>query len=346
MKSHRPVFRLITNRFFKAFSEVFCVNLQPRNPTLGQKFHLVAFALLASCLAPALASAGTLSVTPTSASFGTVALGTKNSQAVLVKNTGITSLTISSVSLAGIGYSMSDLHIPRTLAAGEATTLTVSFAPVVSGSFAGSITFRSNASNPTVGVSLAGAGGAATRSLSLSTSTLSFGNETVGNTSTLGVTVKNTGNSSVTISQVTTSGGGFGIAGGFIGATIAAGQSATLNVVFSPQATGTSSGKLTISSNATNSPNSISASGTGVSNTAHSVSLSWSGGSSSGILGYYVYRSTVSGSAYLRVNLVPTASTKFTDGTVASGRTYYYVVTAVGGSGESPRSNQIVAVVP
>lgn len=346
MKSHRPFFRLFKNRFSRTFSEVFPFNAQPRTPSLGPKFYLGAAAILACLLSPNLASAGTLTATPASVSFGSVALGTKNSQALLLKNTGSSSLTVSGAQVFGLGFSMSSVSAPRILAPGQAMTLTVAFAPVLTGYAPGTINFISNATNPTLTVPLTGSGVATTRTLSLSASSLSFGNETIGDLSTLGVSVKNTGNSSVTISQVTVSGAGFGIAGGFIGATIAAGQSATLNVVFSPQATGSVAGKVTISSNATNSPNSISTTGAGVSNTAHWVSLNWNASTSSGVLGYYVYRSTVSGSSYSRVNLVPTAATKYTDGSVAAGKTYYYVVTAVTLLGESPRSNQIVAAVP
>jgi fibronectin type 3 domain-containing protein len=88
-------------------------------------------------------------------------------------------------------------------------------------------------------------------------------------------------------------------------------------------------------------------SGTGISNTSHSVALNWSASTTSGISGYYVYRSSVSGSSYSRINSTPTASLKYTDGNVASGATYYYVVTAVTSAGaESAHSSQVTAVVP
>jgi hypothetical protein len=65
------------------------------------------------------------------------------------------------------------------------------------------------------------------------------------------------------------------------------------------------------------------------------------------VTGYYVYRSTVSGSSYSRLNSSPTASLKYTDGNVVAGETYYYVVTAVHSSGaESAYSSQIAAIIP
>jgi hypothetical protein len=242
---------------------------------------------------------------------------------------------------------MTGIPVPLTLAASQAVNFTVTFTPRTSGTLTGGVTVESNASNPTYTLQLSGAGGSASRTISLSTSSLNFGNETVGDSSSLGVLVKNTGNSSLTISQVGITGAGFGISGGFIGATIAAGQTAQLNVVFAPKTTGSVTGKITITSNATNSPNSVSASGTGVSSTAHSVALSWTSSASSGVTGYYVYRSTTSGSSYSRVNSTPTTATRYTDGSVAAGETYYYVVTAVTSTGaESVYSAQVTANVP
>jgi len=60
-----------------------------------------------------------------------------------------------------------------------------------------------------------------------------------------------------------------------------------------------------------------------------------------------VYRSTTSGAGYIKVNgsLVP--SMNYTDSAVQNGATYFYVTTAVDGSGnESAFSNEAPAVIP
>jgi fibronectin type 3 domain-containing protein len=59
-----------------------------------------------------------------------------------------------------------------------------------------------------------------------------------------------------------------------------------------------------------------------------------------------VYRSTVSGGSYVRLaSKVPDVS--YTDTIVNSGRTYFYVVTAVDESGQESRySNETRAVIP
>jgi fibronectin type 3 domain-containing protein len=159
--------------------------------------------------------------------------------------------------------------------------------------------------------------------------------------------VKNTGNSSVTVSQIAVTGTGFSVISGVTGTTIAAGQTAQMSVVFAPRATGSVTGRVTITSNATNSPNSVTTAGTGVSGTAHSAALSWGASSSSGIAGYNVYRSTTPGASFVRINSALLTALKYTDGTVASGQTYYYAVTAVSSVGaESTYSGQVTANIP
>jgi fibronectin type 3 domain-containing protein len=60
-----------------------------------------------------------------------------------------------------------------------------------------------------------------------------------------------------------------------------------------------------------------------------------------------VYRSTVSGTGYTKISGGLVASTAYTDSSVQSGTTYFYVTTAVDGSGnESDNSNEASALVP
>lgn len=290
---------------------------------------------------------GTVATTPASVSFGSVVNGTTNSQTVQLKNTGTASTTISSATVSGTGFKLSGISLPLTLSAGQTSNFTVGFNPAASGSVTGSVIIKSNATNPTYTMALSGTGATATRTISLATSSLNFGNEIVGGSSPLQVAVKNTGNSSLTISQINVIGAGFSITTGITGCTIAAGQTAELNVVFAPKVAGSVNGTVSLLSNATNSPNSLAVSGTGVSSTAHSVALNWAASSSSGVTGYYVYRSTVSGSSYTRITSSVVNALKYTDATVSSGKTYYYVVTAVNSSGaESGQSAQVDAVIP
>jgi fibronectin type 3 domain-containing protein len=79
---------------------------------------------------------------------------------------------------------------------------------------------------------------------------------------------------------------------------------------------------------------------------AHSVALSWIA-STSTVAGYNVYRSTVSGTQYAKVNSSLVGSLAYTDVTVFGGTLYYYVTTAVdAGGNESAHSNEVSANVP
>jgi hypothetical protein len=79
---------------------------------------------------------------------------------------------------------------------------------------------------------------------------------------------------------------------------------------------------------------------------AHTVALTWNA-STSTVSGYNIYRSTVSGSGYAKLNSSLISGLAYADTTVLAGTTYFYVATAVDSSGdESADSNQATAVVP
>jgi cellulose 1,4-beta-cellobiosidase len=76
----------------------------------------------------------------------------------------------------------------------------------------------------------------------------------------------------------------------------------------------------------------------------HSVTLGWSPSTTTGVT-YNVYRGTLSGGPYSLLSS-GLSSTSYTDTSVQSGSTYYYVTTAVDSAGESPYSNAAQAVIP
>lgn len=74
------------------------------------------------------------------------------------------------------------------------------------------------------------------------------------------------------------------------------------------------------------------------------VLLEWDDSPEASVIGYNVYRSTTPGGGYTKLNISPVLSSDYFDGTVLNGITYYYVVTAVSSSGESPFSNEVSAL--
>jgi hypothetical protein len=189
---------------------------------------------------------------------------------------------------------------------------------------------------------------ASTSSLTTSATHLSFGNVDLGQNSAQTVTITNTGTSSVTIANVSISGAGYAASGVPAGEILAPGKTVTLDVTFTPSAAGTLAGSVTLMSNATNSPATVSLNGAGVqaSATAHSVTLTWTETTTS-VLGYNVYRSTDAGAVYAKVNSSLITTTRYHDPSVRSGQTYFYAATTVDSSDvESAFSQPVSVTVP
>jgi hypothetical protein len=75
--------------------------------------------------------------------------------------------------------------------------------------------------------------------------------------------------------------------------------------------------------------------------------LSWTASTSPDIKGYYVYRGDVTAGPYARIMESPVDATSYTDDSVVSGATYYYVTTAVNiDDVESGYSNEASIVIP
>ena len=291
-----------------------------------------------------ISAAGQISASPADLNFGNLTPGTSQTLNETLTNTGTSSVTISQASMSSAMFTASSLSLPSILAAGQSVTFGVVFTPNVAGSVTGKLSILSDASNPQLNIALSGSESASGQ-LALSPASLNFGSVSTGSKASLSGTLSATG-SSVTISSGTSTSGEFLLGGISLPATLAAGQAVPFTVTFSPQTSGSASASLSFVSNATNSPATESLSGSGVAPIQHSVDLSWGASSSSNVQGYNVYRAGVSGGPYAAVPSA-TSGTTFVDGSVQSGQTYYYVVTAVDTSGtESTYSNQVQAVIP
>jgi len=287
-----------------------------------------------------------ISLTPSSANFGNLAVGSTNSQTIQIGNPGTGVLTITQASVTGTGFSTTGLTVPVSINPGQASTFNTQYQPLAAGAASGSITIVSNAATSPSVLALTGTGVTATPILSLSTNTVSFGSVDTGTSSTQSVTVTNTGNTNVQISQIAVGGAAYSLSGASAPVTLTPSQKLTFGVIFSPTVAGTVSGSVTITSNATGSPATISLSGSGVVPVPHRVSLSWTA-STSVVSGYNVYRSTTSGAGYTKINGSLVSVVSYTDSSVVNSTTYYYVTTAVDGTGtESINSNEAAAVIP
>jgi len=187
-------------------------------------------------------------------------------------------------------------------------------------------------------------GNAAT--LAASPSTIGFGSVTMGGSSSLTGTLT-AGASALTVSSASWNGQGYSVSGINFPVALTAGQSVHYTVSFSPQVSGAASGSISFISDASNSPTMQTLTGTGTQSVARGVDLSWDPSPSS-VIGYNIYRGTAPGGPYpLKLNSSPQPGTSFSDNTVLSGTTYYYVATSVDtNSVESSHSNQLTMVIP
>jgi hypothetical protein len=203
-----------------------------------------------------------LTASPATVSFGTVSVGSSGSASIQLKNTGTASVKISAVSITGSDFTSSALTLPLTLTPNQAATLTTTFKPTASGSFAGGITVTSNATDSPSQIALSGAG-AASGALAATPSPVAFGTVPTGATTTQTIHLENSGSAAVTVSSVTTTGTGITVSGLTTPRSIAAGTSVNLTASLKLSTTGAAGGAINIASNATGSPLQISWSATG-----------------------------------------------------------------------------------
>jgi hypothetical protein len=291
---------------------------------------------------------GQISANPTSVAFTNVVVGNSNSQPITLHNGGNSTLTFSQVNTTGAGFSSSGITTSTTIAAGANAMLNAIFTPVSATSATGSIVLTANGASSSLSIPLSGTGVAGTRGLTANPTTLSFGTVSVNNPTPLTATLTNNGNSNVTVSSVTVAGAGFTASGVSNGTILTPGQSTTLTVTFDPTTPGTVSGaSVSVASNATGLPAMITLSGTGQAAASHSVALTWNGSATAGVSGYNVFRAaTPGGYGPMPLNPSPVSTFAYTDTTVVSGQSYFYVVTAVDAGVSSSDSNEIPVTIP
>lgn len=293
---------------------------------------------------------GTLSASPTSIAFGSVAVG--STSAILITtltNTGGATVSFTSSSMSSGPFNWGNIGtcpVPGTLAPGATCTVSAKFVPVAVGTFGATITMGSNASNSSLSIPLSGTGTATAGALSVTPSTLGLGSVVVGKSGTASATITATG-TSVTVTAANTNNSVFSVGGLSLPATIPAGQSIPFSITFSPVVSGTVNATLTLSSNASPPTTTEALTGSGTAAATYSVALSWNASTSSGVVGYNVYRAayTMSCGTYMKVNSVLNTGTLYTDSAVADGNHYCYATTAVDSSNQESVYSNIVSNV-
>jgi hypothetical protein len=238
----------------------------------------------------------------------TTAVGTPELRSLSCANTSFTGAgkTTCTASLTGksskavaiaLASTSSSIVVPAlaTLPAGSVTVSFTATVAAVSTAQTATVSAIANGSSRDVTFRLSAVTTpSSTPALSLSSSSMQFGDVALHTDVTKSVTVTSTGNTPVNIKSDSTTGAGFSVSGGSFPASLKPGQAMVLTVHFNPAAAGSASGQLTIASNAGNQAVSLSGNGTTASPTLSALSCS-----SSSIVGSLAdtCKLTLSGSA-------------------------------------------------
>ena len=204
--------------------------------------------------------AATVTLTPATLSFGNQAVDTTSAaKSVTVKNTGSTTLDITSIAAGGT-FAISAKTCGTTLAAGKTCKVSVTFSPTAPGSDTGLLSVTDNASNSPQTAALSGTGVVQAK---LTPASATYAKQKVGTTSAAKTfTLTNDLASPLTGIAISTSRGFCGL-GDYLHDK-SGGQGEVHNhVAFTPKATGARTGQLSVKDSASNSPQTSSLSGTG-----------------------------------------------------------------------------------
>ncbi len=239
---------------------------------MQRRLPLILFVLIAglvSGVAVSSAADGSLQITQPS-DFGGEPVGqTTATQHVQITNTSATSMTITLSKEPGGdpgAFLISGNSCGNVLSQNDSCSFDVAFAPDVAGALSATIDVTSDTPSASDTVQVSGTGTAAPAPTVSAPGSVDVGNVKVGTTSSgTAVQVTNTGNASLSVSNVSasdnTAGAGFAASG--CSNPVAAGNSCTITVTMSPTVTGPLSGSLSILSNDPNSPTVVTLTGAG-----------------------------------------------------------------------------------
>ena len=201
--------------------------------------------------------------------FGMTVVGGTKTLTETIHNQESSPVTISAATVEGASFGVIGPRFPLTVPPGGSAALSFSFTPHTSGSLTGRVSITSNASphtsesligrvsitsnasNPNTYVLVSGFGVVSPGQLSVNPPSISFGNLAVGQRREQIVTLTNSGDSDVTVSAATVTGSAFSLSGLSLPQVLAANQSTTLTVVFSPPSEGIFSTAITVASKST-----------------------------------------------------------------------------------------------
>ena len=234
---------------------LFTIGATNANGTVTQAFTLV--------ISPATAQ---LKVTPTSSNFGDVYLGNKSTNTFKLTNTGTTPLNITKISfIYGTGPSRTNYGYKTecggTLKAGKVCTIDVTLHAQDVGPGASQLAIAFNLPGSPILLNLSG--NVINPKAKLSTSSLSFGTQSVNSSTTKTVVLTSNGDTPLLINGISVQGSSDFTQTSNCPASLAKNATCTITVKFKPTAKTSRTGTLRISDNAQSSPQTVSLTGKG-----------------------------------------------------------------------------------
>jgi outer membrane protein assembly factor BamB len=213
-----------------------------------------------------------VSLTPTLLTFAERPVGTTSvPQYATLTNTGTAPLTITGMEIGGFSYlsfAITSGGENGTLAPGQSRTIGITFTPNQVGVHTANLVVNTDAVGSPHQVALNGRGIPPRPEASLSPALLDFGAAVVGTTSAPhSVTVRNTGNRTLSIASISMVGadaGSFAITGGGESGTLLSDAGRSISVTFTPARTGGHKAVLQVVDNANGSPHQVSLGGVGI----------------------------------------------------------------------------------
>ena len=212
-------------------------------------------------------------LSPASAAFGSQRVGTTTApQTITLSNTGSAPLTVASIVASGDFAQINTCG--GSVGTGATCVVSVTFTPTATGTRTGAVTITHDAAGGPHVVSLSGTGTAP--SIALNPLSLSFASQPVGTTSApQTVTLSNSGGAPLAVASIVASGNFAQTT--TCGGSVGVGATCIVSITFTPTATGTRTGAVTVTDDAPGSPHVVSLGGTGTqpSVALHPASLSF-----------------------------------------------------------------------
>ena len=209
-----------------------------------------------------------VAVTPEDVDFGSAVVGTSQTEALTIANTG-GGLLEGTVSLSqeGGAFALTAGEGNFSLESGETQEVEVAFTPGTTSNFTGTVAVSHNASNEANPVEVALSGSGIAPAIAVAPEAIGFGSVLVGASGTEGLTIENTGSAplegTVSLSGDTSA---FTITDGNGDFSIAPGETQAVEVTFAPGESASFAGTVAIEHNASNasSPVEVSLTGNGI----------------------------------------------------------------------------------